>query len=87
METLKNANEKYGITVVSNLHQLDYAREFCSRVIGLNDGRIVYDGPPERLSPAIISQIYRKDQVNHLDEDSMYSPSPPAPLPVPAYQN
>lgn len=87
METLKNANEKYGITVVSNLHQLDYAREFCSRVIGLNDGRIVYDGPPEQLNPSIISQIYRKDQVDLLDENCIYSPYSPAPLQVPAYQS
>jgi phosphonate transport system ATP-binding protein len=61
METLKNANKKYGITVVSNLHQLDYAREFCSRVIGLNGGRIVYDGPPDGLSAATVAQIYHKN--------------------------
>lgn len=60
METLRNANEKYGITVVSNLHQLDYAREFCSRVIGLNGGRIVYDGAPAGLCAATIAEIYQK---------------------------
>ncbi len=58
LETLRNANEKYGITVVANLHQLEYAREFCSRVIGMNSGRIVYDGPPERLCQATVEQIY-----------------------------
>ena len=61
METLRNANEKYGITVVSNLHQLDYAKEFCSRVIGLNGGRIVYDGPPDELCAATVAQIYQKN--------------------------
>ena len=60
LETLKNANEKYGITVVANLHQLDYAREFCSRVIGLNSGRIVFDGPPDQLCTATVAQIYHK---------------------------
>lgn len=65
LETLKNANEKYGITVVSNLHQLDYAREFCSRVIGLNGGRIVYDGPPDQLCAATVSQIYHKEHPDH----------------------
>ena len=76
METLKNANEKYGITVVSNLHQLDYAREFCSRVIGLNNGGIVYDGPPEHLDAATISKIYHKQQVDRRDENRLYSPFP-----------
>lgn len=58
METLRNANEKYGITVVANLHQLDYAREYCSRVIGLNAGRIVYDGPPAQLCQSTVEAIY-----------------------------
>lgn len=62
METLKRANEHYGITVVANLHQLEYAREFCRRVIGLNGGRIVFDGSPQELSPAIVNRIYCCDQ-------------------------
>ena len=62
METLKHANEKYGITVVSNLHQLNYAKEYCNRVIGINQGRIVYDGPPQELSPSIIDRIYLTDR-------------------------
>jgi phosphonate transport system ATP-binding protein len=65
LETLKNANQRYGITVVANLHQLDYAREYCNRVIGMNSGRIVYDGPPATLCQATIDQIYccsRKDK-------------------------
>lgn len=58
LETLRNANERYGITVVANLHQLDYAREFCSRVVGMNAGRIVYDGPPSQLCQATVDAIY-----------------------------
>ena len=58
LETLRSANEKYGITVVANLHQLEYAREFCTRIIGMNNGRIIYDGPPERLCQATVDQIY-----------------------------
>lgn len=59
LETLKNANERYGITVIANLHQLDYAREFCSRVVGMNAGRIVYDGSPAQLCPATVAEIYQ----------------------------
>jgi phosphonate transport system ATP-binding protein len=58
LETLKNANEKYGITVIANLHQLDYAREFCSRVVGLNAGRVVYDGHPSQLCQSTVAEIY-----------------------------
>lgn len=58
METLQNANKNYGITVIANLHQLNYAQEFCDRIIGINSGRIVYDGAPDRLSQTVIDRIY-----------------------------
>ena len=80
METLRNANEKYGITVVSNLHQLDYAREFCSRVIGLNGGRVVYDGPPDRLNAATVAKIYYKKEPVIPAIDCFCVPFTPLPL-------
>jgi phosphonate transport system ATP-binding protein len=80
LETLKNANEKYGITVVANLHQLDYAREFCNRVIGMNSGRIVYDGPPERFSAAAVAEIYSKESHDPLDNTIRRFPYAPAAL-------
>ncbi len=46
LETLQDANARYGITVVANLHQLEYVRGFCTRVIGIAYHGIVYDGPP-----------------------------------------
>jgi len=58
LETLKNANDKYGMTVIANLHQLDYAREYCNRVIGMNNGRIIFDGPPSQLCQATVEAIY-----------------------------
>ncbi|MBU1570665.1 MAG: phosphonate ABC transporter ATP-binding protein [Proteobacteria bacterium] len=80
LETLKNANEKYGITVISNLHQLDYAREFCSRVIGLNGGRIVYDGQPEHLSAAAVAEIYEKERHDTIDNTIRHFSYAPAAL-------
>jgi phosphonate transport system ATP-binding protein len=78
LETLKSANEKYGITVVANLHQLDYAREFCNRVIGMNGGRIVYDGPPSQLCQATVDRIYccgREDRENKPVRHYPFSPA------------
>jgi len=59
MDTLRDANRRYGITIVANLHQLDYAREYCNRVIGMQAGRIVFDGTPAQLTTEIIQEIYR----------------------------
>jgi phosphonate transport system ATP-binding protein len=47
-----------GIPTVINLHQVGFAREFADRVIGLNTGRVVFDGPPDALTDAALEEIY-----------------------------
>ncbi|MCB9496712.1 MAG: phosphonate ABC transporter ATP-binding protein [Fibrobacteria bacterium] len=59
METLRNAAREFGITVVCNLHHIDTARDYADRIVGLNDGRIVFDGPPSILDETAIAAIYR----------------------------
>ena len=47
METLRDVNKRDGVTIICNLHMPQLAKEFGRRIIGLNRGRIVFDGPPE----------------------------------------
>ena len=58
MDHLKDISETMGITVLVNLHQVDVALKYSDRVIGLNKGRIVYEGVPENLSNMAIRNIY-----------------------------
>ena len=58
MQLLRRINEEDGITVVTSLHVLELARAYGRRVIGLRDGRVVYDGPPDQLSNAVAAQIF-----------------------------
>lgn len=58
MGLLRDICEDQGISVVANLHQLDYARQYAHRIVGLNDGRIVFDGPPEALDATAEARIY-----------------------------
>lgn len=58
MDTLAHINRQYGITVIANLHQLEYARQYCSRIVGVNAGKIVYDGASDGLHQAVVEQIY-----------------------------
>ena len=58
METLENINHQDGITVVVALHQVEYARRFCTRTIAMQAGRIVFDGPSTQLSNERLRQIY-----------------------------
>lgn len=55
---LKRICKETDIAVICNLHQVDYAVEFGERVVGLSDGAVVFDGPPDRLSTEIVHRIY-----------------------------
>lgn len=46
------------IPAVISLHQLEYARTFADRIIGLADGRVVFDGPPAALTKDVLDRIY-----------------------------
>ncbi|MGZ2256477.1 phosphonate ABC transporter ATP-binding protein [Roseobacter sp. A03A-229] len=61
MRALRRIHEEDGRTVIANLHTLDTARRYCDRVIGMRDGRIVFDGTPEQLSTAAARDIYGAD--------------------------
>ena len=61
MDALKRINVEDGRMVVANLHTLDTARRYCDRVIGMRDGRVVFDGTPEQLSTGVAREIYGAD--------------------------
>ncbi|WP_148717095.1 phosphonate ABC transporter ATP-binding protein [Chitinolyticbacter meiyuanensis] len=58
METLARINREQHTTVLVSLHQVDVAVRYCQRVIALHQGRVMYDGPPSRLTPALLCEIY-----------------------------
>ena len=47
-----------GITAIVSLHQIELARRFADRVIGLASGRIVFEGSASQLSQTTLDQIY-----------------------------
>ncbi len=61
MDTLKRINVEDGRMVIANLHTLDTARRYCDRVIGMRDGRVVFDGTPDQLSTGVARDIYGAD--------------------------
>ena len=58
MDALRRINQEDGITVICNLHTLDTARSYCDRIIGLMDGRLVFDGTPAQLTHGVARDIY-----------------------------
>tara|TARA_B100001063_G_scaffold119524_1_gene111641 strand:- start:261 stop:986 length:726 start_codon:yes stop_codon:yes gene_type:complete len=58
MEILRKVNKTYGVTVIANLHHLEYAKEYCDRIVGVNDGKIVFDNKSELLTEKLVEKIY-----------------------------
>ncbi|MCZ8520717.1 MULTISPECIES: phosphonate ABC transporter ATP-binding protein [Paenibacillus] len=50
-----------GMTIVTNLHDVNAARNYATRIIGLAHGGIVFDGRPEELGEAELQRIYPPD--------------------------
>ncbi|PTW50941.1 phosphonate transport system ATP-binding protein [Rhodovulum kholense] len=61
MDALRRIHEEDGRMVIANLHTLDTARRYCDRVIGMREGRMVFDGRPEQLTTGVARDIYGAD--------------------------
>ena len=58
MDDIKKINKEEGIMAICNLHSLEVAKEYCERIIGLSEGRIVFDGNPSELTQELSEQLY-----------------------------
>ena len=62
MEHIRNVTVKHSLACIVNLHQVDFAKKYATRIIGLKDGKIVFDGIPNDLTDEIISYIYKSEE-------------------------
>lgn len=58
MNDFKRINQEFGITIVANMHHVDLALKYSTRIIGIKEGKIVFDGKPEDVNDDVIKQIY-----------------------------
>jgi phosphonate transport system ATP-binding protein len=58
MQLLVSISEKYSIPVVINMHDVDLAKRFASRIVGMSNGAIIYDGKPTDLTDSVLKSIY-----------------------------
>jgi phosphonate transport system ATP-binding protein len=58
MDALRQVNREDGITVLTNLHHLNTARAYCDRIVAMQAGRVMFDGPPAELTGARVQEIY-----------------------------
>ncbi len=64
MDILWRINEKYQVTIVSNLHHIDFAKSYCSRIVGVADQTIIFDGTTQQLNEKTLERIYQTTKNN-----------------------
>lgn len=70
MDILHQLSHRQGLTVVVSLHNVALARQYCSRILALRGGSLVYDGPPEGLHAARLSQLYGPQCLELVGQDA-----------------
>ena len=61
MDLLKRINTQRGLTLVVSQHQLETALAYATRIVGFRRGRVVFDGPPARLTRPAAAAVYGED--------------------------
>jgi phosphonate transport system ATP-binding protein len=69
MKDFERINHQENITVLVNMHHVDLALKYARRVIGINKGKIIFDGPSSQVSEDLLKKIYGRELT---DEDIMF---------------
>jgi phosphonate transport system ATP-binding protein len=67
MDALLRINKHFGITVICNLHSLDLARAYSDRLIGMAQGKVVFDDVPAQLTDHVARDLYGLEAGEVLD--------------------
>ena len=68
MSDFKRINEELNISVLINIHHVDLALKYATRVFGIRAGEIVYDGPSSQVTQAVLDSIYNGASVPQAGE-------------------
>lgn len=61
MKDFEKINKEMNITIIANMHHVDMALKFATRVVGINDGEIVFDGPSKDVDNNLLKRIYGRE--------------------------
>ncbi|MCS6803219.1 MAG: phosphonate ABC transporter ATP-binding protein [Chloroflexota bacterium] len=59
MSDLTHVARDEGVPTVINIHQVELAKAFCDRIVGIARGVVVFEGTPDQLDEAAMDLIYR----------------------------
>ncbi|NLT01072.1 MAG: ATP-binding cassette domain-containing protein, partial [Acholeplasmataceae bacterium] len=74
MNDFKRINKEMGITIVANMHHVDLALKYATRIIGIREGKIVFDGAADTVTEEVLISIYGRsikesEKLGHVDFD------------------
>ncbi|ARU59425.1 MAG: phosphonate ABC transporter ATP-binding protein [Pseudomonadales bacterium] len=81
MDQLADINRQDNKTVVVTLHQVEYARKYCQRVVALRLGKVHFDGPVAELTDEVLKNVYGSSEAlltSRTDTDTAQSSIPGA---------
>ncbi len=58
MALIKQMATEFKVPCLCNIHDVQLAMEFCNKIIGLQDGNKMFDGPTEEMDQAMLDEIY-----------------------------
>tara|TARA_X000001036_G_scaffold420863_1_gene442131 strand:+ start:74 stop:796 length:723 start_codon:yes stop_codon:yes gene_type:complete len=58
LSLLKRINQDFGTTILCNLHQVDLAKKYSDRIVGLMDGKIIFDENSSQINTTNLEKIY-----------------------------
>ena len=58
LSLLKRINQDFGTTILCNLHQVDLAKKYSDRIVGLMDGKIIFDENSSNIDTTNLGKIY-----------------------------
>jgi phosphonate transport system ATP-binding protein len=58
MSLMRDQSAARGIPAIVNIHNVEIARRFATRVVRLSGGAVLFDGAPAMLTDALLKQIY-----------------------------
>jgi len=74
MRLIKELCSERKLSAIINIHDVMLAQMFAERIVGLRQGEIVYDGPPDKLTPAVLTSIYGEEDwsatIRKVDEEA-----------------
>lgn len=73
MRLISELCDERGLAAIINIHDVMLAEMFARRIVGLQAGTIVYDGPPDGLDPQVLTTIYGEEDwtatIDKVDEE------------------